>query len=81
VSESRTQIRSDDGEHRPDLLQLAPVREGEEPSSYADDPMTRLWQHSDRDTGAEAVEAIRVRRRELGPDQPSKRTKGIGRRR
>jgi hypothetical protein len=33
-------------------------------SSYADDPMARLWQNAgDRETGAEAVEAVRARRR------------------
>jgi hypothetical protein len=47
---------------------------GEEPSSYTDDPMTRLWQDADdRETGAEAVEAIRARRKNLGPEDPSQR--------
>jgi hypothetical protein len=41
-----------------------------EPSSYLNDPMTRLWQDAeDRDTGAEAVEAIRARRQNLGPQE------------
>jgi hypothetical protein len=40
---------------------------GEEPSSYASDPMTHLWQDAeDRETGAEAVESIRARRKSLG---------------
>jgi hypothetical protein len=47
---------------------------GEEPSSYTDDPMTRLWQDAEgRETGAEAVEAIRARRRNLGPEDPPHR--------
>jgi hypothetical protein len=37
-------------------------------SNLADDPMTRLWQDADdRETGAEAVEAMRARRKNLGP--------------
>ena len=45
-----------------------PPRGHELQSSYADDPMTKLWQNAeDRETGAEAVEAIRARRRNLGP--------------
>jgi hypothetical protein len=45
-----------------------------EPSSYLNDPMTRIWQDAeDRDTGAEAVEAIRARRRSLGPQQENDR--------
>lgn len=39
------------------------------PSNFADDPMTLLWRNADdRDTGAEAVETIRTRRRSLGPE-------------
>ena len=46
----------------------------QEPSSYLNDPMTRLWQNAqDRDTGAEAVEAIRARRRSLGPQEQNRR--------
>jgi hypothetical protein len=34
-------------------------------SSFANDAMTRLWQNAqDRETGAEAVEAIRARRQQ-----------------
>jgi hypothetical protein len=34
-------------------------------SSFTDDPLTRLWQGvEDRETGAEAVEAMRKRKRE-----------------
>jgi hypothetical protein len=34
-------------------------------SSYANDPMTRLWRNAhDRETGVEAVEAIRARRQQ-----------------
>jgi Skp family chaperone for outer membrane proteins len=34
-------------------------------SSFATNPMTRLWQNAqDRETGAEAVEAIRARRQQ-----------------
>ena len=33
--------------------------------------MTRLWQNAgDRETGAEAVEAMRARRKNLGPRAP-----------
>jgi hypothetical protein len=47
---------------------------GEEPSSYVDDPLTRLWQNAeDRETGADAVEAIRERRKNLGGED-SRRT-------
>jgi hypothetical protein len=36
--------------------------------------MTRLWQDAgDRDTGAEAVEAIRARRKTLGPQEKKRR--------
>jgi hypothetical protein len=39
--------------------------EKEPQSSLADDPMTRLWQDAEeRETGADAVEAIRARRRQ-----------------
>jgi len=42
-------------------------------STFANDPMTRLWQNAqDRETGAEAVEEIRARRRNLGPQAPKK---------
>jgi hypothetical protein len=51
----------------------SPPSDGE-PSSYLNDPMTRLWQDAEnRDTGAEAVEAIRARRRSLGPQQENDR--------
>jgi hypothetical protein len=44
-------------------------------SSYVDDPMTRLWQNAqDKPTGAEAVEAIRARRRNLGSQAQFKKT-------
>lgn len=43
-------------------------------SKLADDPMTRLWQDADdRETGAEAVEAMRARRKNLGPRTPKGR--------
>jgi hypothetical protein len=55
----------------PDVFRDEPPEDaipvGEEPSSYATDPMTHLWQDAeDRETGAEAVEAIRERRKSLG---------------
>jgi hypothetical protein len=45
---------------------LAPVGKQDQPaSSFANDPMTRLWRYAqDRQTGAEAVEAIRARRQQ-----------------
>jgi hypothetical protein len=43
-------------------------------STLAHDPLTLLWQGADeRETGAEAVEAIRARRRSLGPQRTSKK--------
>lgn len=57
-----------DGEHG----EHEPVEANPE-SSFADDPMTRLWRNSDRETGAEAIESIRERRRSLGPNHPSKK--------
>lgn len=75
MSENGPQSRPIGGKHT-DVLELAPAPAAEEPSSYADDPMTRLWQNAqDRETGVEAVEAIeaiRARRRNPG-DSPSKR--------
>jgi hypothetical protein len=51
----------------------SPPSQGE-PSSYLNDPMTRLWRDApDRDTGAEAVEAIRARRQILGPQEQNRR--------
>jgi DNA polymerase III psi subunit len=43
-------------------------------SSYANNAMTRLWRNDqDRETGAEAVEAIRARRQEQLQAEPQKR--------
>lgn len=45
---------------------LVAVDSSDQPqSSYANNAMTRLWQNApDRETGAEAVEAIRARRQQ-----------------
>jgi hypothetical protein len=51
--------------HSPVAIALAPSSD-EQPtgSNFADDPLTRLWQGADdRDTGHEAVEALRARQR------------------
>jgi hypothetical protein len=43
-------------------------------SNFSDDPLTKLWKNAeDRDTGAEAVAAIRARRQHLGNRAPEKR--------
>jgi hypothetical protein len=49
------------------LSRATPLHGDKEPqSSLTNDPMTRLWQTADgRETGAEAVQAIRARRRNL----------------
>lgn len=45
-----------------------PLRGAEQPhSTFTDDPLARLWQDADgRETGAEAIEAIRARQKALG---------------
>ena len=44
------------------LRLVAVQRQAQPESSYANNPMTRLWKNAqDRETGAEAVEAIRAR--------------------
>jgi hypothetical protein len=49
------------------------VPEVGEPSSLVADPMTLLWQGAgDRETGAEAIEALRARRQEEGPETDEK---------
>jgi hypothetical protein len=63
----------------PEPLTLAnPSSDEQPPSNFADDPMTRLWQGADdRDTGHEAVEAIRARRKTLGQaSENSRRRRG-----
>lgn len=58
---------------------LKPVKRQEQPdSSFGNDAMTRLWRNApDRQTGADAVEAIRARRQE---ERDSKTEKQGGRR-
>ena len=52
-------------------------REKQPDSSFGNDAMTRLWRDApDRETGAEAVEAIRARRQE---ERSSKAAKPNGR--
>lgn len=68
--------REPTSQHRPaQPVTYSTTRRGEElQSSFGDDPMTLLWQHAqDRETGAEAVEAIRARRRSLGRQSRSKK--------
>jgi hypothetical protein len=49
------------------------VPEVAEPSSLVGDPMTLLWRGAgDRETGAEAIEALRARLQEEGPDTEEK---------
>jgi hypothetical protein len=65
--ENQPQTRPTDGDG-PDTLEPASAP-AEEPSSYTDDPMARLWRNADdRDTGTEAIEAIRARRGRPHPD-------------
>jgi hypothetical protein len=60
-------------ELRPRTLTAVSGKQQQPQSTFADDPMTRLWKDAaDRDTGHEAVEAIRARHR-LAADGPSKR--------
>jgi hypothetical protein len=62
-----------DADARPPASNASPGQQVEQ-SSLADDPMTRLWQNADdRETGAEAVEAMRARRRNLGARAPEGR--------
>jgi hypothetical protein len=43
-------------------------------SNLPTDPMTKLWQNADdRETGADAVEAMRARRRTLGAQSTSRK--------
>jgi hypothetical protein len=54
---------------------LAAVGNPDQPaSSFANDPMTRLWRDAqDRETGAEAVAAIRARRQQQLEAEAQKR--------
>jgi hypothetical protein len=51
-----------------------PLRGEQQPqSSVADNPLTKLWQKAEaQGTGADAVEAIRARNREQGPEADEK---------
>jgi hypothetical protein len=51
-----------------------PLRGEQQPqSSVADNPLTKLWQKAEaQETGADAVEAIRARHREQGPEAGKK---------
>jgi hypothetical protein len=55
--------------HEPTPVDRYALRRGRDlpKSTLPDDPMKKIWQNADdRETGAEAVEAIRARRRNLG---------------
>jgi hypothetical protein len=53
-----------------------PLRGEQQPqSSLADNPLTKLWQNAEEEaggTGADAIESIRARRREQGPEADKK---------
>ena len=76
MDEDRPTDRFDESDTRaPDAVPpTIPVSgEREPPSSFTDDPFTRLWQSAEgRESGAEAVEQIRARRQPLGAETGKK---------
>ena len=73
VSGIRPQVAADNGDRNLEVAEQASPRllvEEQPRSNFTDDPMTLLWQNAeDRDTGHQAVEAIRARQKTLRPGQ------------